>query len=75
MPTSTNRVNRQFWCAARDTYANFDPDPQPKTEMGTAELAAWQRAVEIQSSVLFRGAQRPARALHGMTSGQAPSGA
>jgi ectoine hydroxylase-related dioxygenase (phytanoyl-CoA dioxygenase family) len=58
-----------------DTYANFDPDPQPKTEMGTAELAAWQRAVEIQSSVLFRGAQRPARALHGMTSGQAPSGA
>jgi non-haem Fe2+, alpha-ketoglutarate-dependent halogenase len=58
-----------------DTYCNFDPDPQPKTEMGTAELAAWQRAVEIQSSVLFRGAQRPARALHGMTSGQAPSGA
>jgi non-heme Fe2+,alpha-ketoglutarate-dependent halogenase len=58
-----------------DTYGNFDPDPQPKTEMGTAELAAWQRAVEIQSSVLFRGAQRPARALHGMTSGQAPSGA
>ena len=58
-----------------DTYGNFDPDPQPKTEMGTAELAAWRRAVEIQSSVLFRGAQRPARALHGMTSGQAPSGA
>ena len=58
-----------------DAYGNFDLDPQPKTEMGTAELAAWQRAVEIQSSVLFRGAQRPARALHGMTSGQAPSGA
>ncbi len=58
-----------------DSCGNFDVDPQPQTEMGTAELAAWQRAVEIQSSVLFRGAQRPARALHGMTSGQAPSGA
>ena len=74
MPISTNRVSRRFWCAGSDSYGNFDVDPQPRTEMGTAELAAWQRAVEIQSSVLFRGAQRPARALHGMTSGQAPSG-
>lgn len=59
----------------QDAHGNFDVDPPPQTEMGTAELAAWQRAVEIQASVLFRGAQRPPRALHGMTSGQTPSGA
>ena len=58
----------------RDGYGNFDRDPQPRTEMGDAELAAWQRAVEIQASVLFRGAERPPRALHGMTSGRAPGG-
>ena len=58
----------------RDNHGNFDVDPRPQTEMGTAELAAWQRAVEIQASVLFRGAQRPPRALQGMTSGRAPSG-
>ena len=58
----------------KDTYSNFDLDPQPKTEMGAAELAAWQRAVEIQATVLFSGAQRPPRALHGMTSGRAPGG-
>jgi non-haem Fe2+, alpha-ketoglutarate-dependent halogenase len=58
----------------RDSYGNFDVDPRPQTEMGAAELAAWQRAVEIQASVLFRGAQRPPRALQGMTSGRAPSG-
>jgi non-haem Fe2+, alpha-ketoglutarate-dependent halogenase len=59
----------------KDAYANFDPDPRPETEMGEAELAAWQRAVEIQASVLFRGAQRPPRALAGMTSGTPPTGA
>jgi non-haem Fe2+, alpha-ketoglutarate-dependent halogenase len=58
----------------QDAFCNFDIDPQPQTEMGTAELAAWQRAVEIQASVLFRGAQRPPRALQGMTSGKAPGG-
>ena len=58
----------------QDTHSNFDADPRPQTEMGPAELAAWQRAVEIQASVLFRGAQRPPRALHGMTSGKPPSG-
>ena len=58
----------------QDSFGNFDQDPQPQTEMGAMELAAWQRAVEIQSSVLFRGAQRPPRALHGMTSGRAPGG-
>ncbi len=59
----------------QDTHGNFDADPRPQAEMGPAELAAWQRAVEIQASVLFRGAQRPPRALHGMTSGQPPTGA
>jgi len=43
--------------------------------MGAAEQAAWRRAVEIQASVLFRGAQRPPRALQGMTSGRPPTGA
>ena len=57
-----------------DRYDNFDRDPLPHVEMGTDEIAAWQRAVEIQASVLFRGASRPPRALHGMTSGQAPGG-
>ncbi|HSU06271.1 MAG TPA: phytanoyl-CoA dioxygenase family protein [Acetobacteraceae bacterium] len=58
----------------QDSHGNFDVDPRPQIEMGEAELAAWQRAVEIQASVLFRGAQRPARALQGMTSGKAPGG-
>ena len=57
-----------------DAYGNFDVDPRPQRLMGAAELAAWQRAVEIQASVLFRGAQRPPRALAGMTSGKPPSG-
>ncbi len=57
-----------------DAHHNFDVDPRPQMEMGEAELAAWQRAVEIQASVLFRGAQRPPRALQGMTSGRAPGG-
>ena len=58
-----------------DSFGNFDVDPRPRKEMGQDELAAWLRAVEIQASVLFRGAQRPPRALHGMTSGKAPGGA
>jgi non-heme Fe2+,alpha-ketoglutarate-dependent halogenase len=57
-----------------DAYGNFDVDPRPRSLMGTAELAAWQRAVEIQASVLFRGAARPPRALAGMTSGRPPGG-
>jgi non-haem Fe2+, alpha-ketoglutarate-dependent halogenase len=57
-----------------DAYGNFDVDPRPQREMGAAELAAWQRAVEIQASVLFRGAARPPRALVGMTSGRPPGG-
>jgi ectoine hydroxylase-related dioxygenase (phytanoyl-CoA dioxygenase family) len=57
-----------------DSYGNFDVDPRPAVEMGAAELAAWRRAVEIQASVLFRGAERPPRALAGMTSGRPPSG-
>jgi hypothetical protein len=57
-----------------DAYGNFDIDPLPRNLLGAAELAAWQRAVEIQASVLFRGAQRPPRALAGMTSGKPPGG-
>src|SRR5262249_20111655 len=57
-----------------DRYGNFDVDPRPQAELGEAELAAWQRAVEIQASVLFRGAARPPRALQGMTSGTPPGG-
>jgi hypothetical protein len=58
-----------------DAFGHFDVDPRPQKEMGQDELAAWHRAVEIQASVLFRGAQRPPRALQGMTSGRPPSGA
>jgi hypothetical protein len=57
-----------------DAFGHFDVDPRPRVEMGAEELAAWRRAVEIQASVLFRGAQRPPRALRGMTSGRAPGG-
>ncbi|HEX5325951.1 MAG TPA: phytanoyl-CoA dioxygenase family protein [Acetobacteraceae bacterium] len=57
-----------------NVHNNFDIDPRPQTEMGAAELAAWQRAVELQASVLFRGAQRPPRALQGMSSGRPPGG-
>jgi len=58
-----------------DRYGNFDRDPPPLVEMGAAEQAAWRQAVEIQASVLFRGAARPPRALGGMTSGKPPTGA
>jgi ectoine hydroxylase-related dioxygenase (phytanoyl-CoA dioxygenase family) len=58
----------------RDAFENFDADPRPEIEMGEKELAAWRRAVEIQASVLFRGAARPPRALQGMTSGRPPGG-
>jgi hypothetical protein len=58
----------------RDAFGNFDTDPRPRVEMGKAEVEAWERAVAIQASVLFRGAKRPPRALKGMTSGAAPTG-
>ena len=58
----------------RDAFGNFDTDPRPRVEMGKAEIEAWERAVAIQASVLFRGAKRPPRALKGMTSGAAPTG-
>ena len=58
----------------QDAFGHFDIDPRPRIEMGQEELAAWRRAVEIQASVLFRGARRPPRALQGMTSGRPPSG-
>ncbi len=58
----------------RDAFGNFDTDPRPRVEMGRAEIEAWERAVAIQASVLFRGAERPPRALKGMTSGAAPTG-
>lgn len=57
-----------------DRFGNFDVDPKPREEMGKAEIAAWEKAVAIQAQVLFRGAQRPPRALKGMKSGVSPSG-
>lgn len=57
-----------------DSFGNFDVDPKPQSELGAAEAAAWERAVAIQASVLFRGAERPPRALSGMTSGASPTG-
>ena len=57
-----------------DRFGNFDVDPRPLVELGDAEVEAWDRAVAIQASVLFRGAKRPPRALEGMKSGAAPTG-
>ncbi len=47
----------------RDDYGNFDTDPRPDAEMSEAAKAAWRRKVEIQASVLYRGAKHPPRAL------------
>jgi non-heme Fe2+,alpha-ketoglutarate-dependent halogenase len=57
-----------------DTFGNFDRDPRPQVELGAAEVEAWEKAVAIQASVLFRGAERAPRALHGMASGVPPHG-
>ena len=46
-----------------DAHHNFDEDPQPTTEMGKEALDAWRRKVEVQASVLYRGAKHPRRAL------------
>ena len=46
-----------------DQHHNFDDDPRPIDELGTTEVAAWRQRVEVQASVLFRGAQRTPRAL------------
>ncbi len=47
----------------RDEHHNFDVDPRPDAEMSDAAQAAWRRKVEIQASVLYRGAKHPPRAL------------
>ena len=46
-----------------DRFHNFDIDPRPVEEMSPAALEAWRRKVEIQTSVLYRGAAHPPRAL------------
>lgn len=46
-----------------DAYGHFDVDPRPTEEMSEASLTAWRRKVEVQASVLYRGAKRPPRAL------------
>ncbi len=47
----------------RDDYGNFDVDPRPEAEMSVSARAAWRRKVEVQASVLYRGAKHPPRAL------------
>ena len=47
----------------RDAFHNFDEDPRPDAEMSEAAIAAWRRKVEVQASVLYRGAKHPPRAL------------
>jgi non-heme Fe2+,alpha-ketoglutarate-dependent halogenase len=47
----------------RDAFGNFDTDPRPDAEMSDAACAAWRRKVEVQASVLYRGAKHPPRAL------------
>ena len=46
-----------------DRFRNFDVDPRPAQEMSPAAQAAWQRKVEVQAKVLYRGAAHPTRAL------------
>ncbi len=46
-----------------DAFHNFDDDPRPDAEMSNEALAAWRRKVEVQASVLYRGAKHPPRAL------------
>ena len=46
-----------------DRFRHFDVDPRPTGEMSPAARAAWQRKVEVQAQVLYRGAARPPRAL------------
>jgi len=47
----------------QDAFHNFDEDPRPDAEMSEAAIAAWRRKVEVQASVLYRGAKHPPRAL------------
>ena len=46
-----------------DRFRHFDVDPRPAEEMSRAARAAWQRKVEVQTQVLYRGATHPPRAL------------
>ncbi len=57
-----------------DEYDNWDRDRIAETEMGAAELAAWQKAVEVQASVLFGGAKHAKRALEGKKEGEVRNG-
>ncbi|MFP6691174.1 MAG: phytanoyl-CoA dioxygenase family protein [Alphaproteobacteria bacterium] len=47
----------------QDRFHNFDEDPRPEAEMSEAAIVAWRRKVEVQASVLYRGAKHPPRAL------------
>ena len=46
-----------------DAHHNFDVDPRPESEMSPAALDAWRRKIEIQASVLYRGAGHGTRAF------------
>ncbi len=46
-----------------DRFHNFDTDPRPDAEMSEEAIEAWRRKVEIQASVLYRGAEHAPRAL------------
>jgi len=47
----------------QDEYNNFDVDPRPAAEMSEATRTAWRHKVEVQASVLYRGAKHQPRAL------------
>ena len=51
--------------SGEDEHHNFDEDARPVSEMDAGALAAWRQRVEVQATVLFRGANRPPRALGG----------
>ena len=66
VPTDAHQVHpRESATLVRgvDEFNNFDTDQRPNAEMSPASLKAWREKVEVQAQVLFRGANRPPRAL------------
>ena len=42
-----------------DRYRHFDVDPDPAREMAPEALAAWRRAVEVQTATIYEGTKMP----------------
>ena len=42
----------------RDTYGNFDPEPEPRADLDAAALAAHRDATERSAKALYAGTER-----------------